>query len=57
MKKFIGEIETINLLINYLNGFKESEEKVEEKKEVKVNQTEISTKLTADAQWKKEKGL
>ena len=23
MKKFIGEIETINLLINYLNGFKE----------------------------------
>jgi len=57
MQKFIGEIETINILISYLNGFKESEEKVEEKKEAKVNQNEINTKLSADAQWKKEKGL
>lgn len=57
MQKFIGEIETINILISYLNGFKASEEKVEEKKEVKVNQNEINTKLSADAQWKKEKGL
>ena len=59
MKKYLGEIESINFLINYLKGFKEEENRQEEedKKEVKVNQAEIAAKLNADGQWKKEKGL
>lgn len=59
MKKYLGEIESINFLINYLKGLKDTETRQEEedKKEVKVNQAEIAAKLNADAQWKKEKGF
>lgn len=55
MKKYLGEIESINFLINYLKGLKDTETRQEEedKKEVKVNQAEIAAKLNADAQWKK----
>jgi len=40
MKKYLGEIESINFLINYLNGFKDNEraQEAEGKKEVKVDQ-------------------
>jgi len=45
-------------LINYLNNLKSSDPtKVEEKKEVQLNATELAAKLAADSQWKKEKGL
>ena len=59
MQKYLGEIESINFLITYLNGFKDDESRQEEegKKEVKVNPAEISAKLNTDAQWKKEKGF
>lgn len=54
----MNEIELINFLINYLNNLKSSDPtKVEEKKEVQLNATELAAKLAADSQWKKEKGL
>jgi hypothetical protein len=54
----LNEIELINFLINYLNNLKSSDPtKVEEKKEVQLNATELAAKLAADSQWKKEKGL
>lgn len=37
LKKYLGEIELINFLINYLNGLKGEKGKVEEKKEVKAS--------------------
>jgi len=54
----LNEIELINFLINYLNNLKSSDPtKVEEKKEVQLNATELAAKLAADSQGKKEKGL
>ena len=58
LKKYAGEIETINYLISYLRQLSSGGDAVvEQKKEVKVDQTQISAKLAGDAQWKKEKGL
>lgn len=56
LKKYLSEIELINFLINYLNSLR-ADNKQEEKKEVKVNPTDLTAKLTTDSQWKKEKGL
>lgn len=56
LQRYIGEIELINFLITYLNNLKgDTVKAAEEKKEVKVDPSEITAKLAADAQWKKER--
>lgn len=56
LQKFLGEIELINFLVTYLKNLKGDDSKVqEEKKEVKLTPEEISSKVSGDAQWKKEK--
>jgi hypothetical protein len=57
LKKYLGEIELINFLINYLNNLRADSVKVEEKKETVVNPADVAAKLAADAQWKKERGV
>jgi hypothetical protein len=49
----LGEIELINFLINYLNGLRSDNTKVEQKKEEKINPAELTAKLASDSQWKK----
>lgn len=57
MKRFLNEIELINFLVNYLKNLKPSDNQAEKKEENKLNEAEIKGKISADAQWKKERGV
>lgn len=55
MKKFIGEIELCNFLINYCKNLYPKEQK--DADDDKVDDVDVKQKLSEDNQWKKEKGL
>lgn len=55
LQKYIGEIELCNQLIQYLNNVKADFNRTEENKNEKKEAVDITAKLAADSQWKKEK--
>jgi hypothetical protein len=55
LQKYIGEIELCNQLIQYLNNLKADNNRTEENKNEKKEAIDVTAKLAADSQWKKEK--